>query len=202
MSPSPGSELIELGLAARVGGLPASAEQFFIFEAMECGIEGSLLDLEGVAGDLLDSLRDGVAVNGPERNDPHDEKVEGALRKVEPVVRVLHAYDFYIYNASCRRSRYTLMGEMKRATRGRISGAAGRQRVVRHHWRDNLDLGVFYPGPALQLAVLDAKRSTGRTHGFNGKLGDRVPLRLMRENDLEIVAPEIMGAARAFLVGG
>jgi hypothetical protein len=38
--------------------------------------------------------------------------------------------------------------------------------------------------------------------GLNPELGDRVPLRLMRENDLEIVAPEIMGAARAFLVGG
>jgi hypothetical protein len=38
--------------------------------------------------------------------------------------------------------------------------------------------------------------------GLNPELGDRVPLRLMRENDLEKVAPEIMGAARAFLVGG
>jgi hypothetical protein len=38
--------------------------------------------------------------------------------------------------------------------------------------------------------------------GLNPELGDRVPLRLMRENDLETVAPEIMGAARAFLVGG
>jgi len=38
--------------------------------------------------------------------------------------------------------------------------------------------------------------------GLNPELGDRVPLRLMRENDLEKVTPEIMGAARAFLVGG
>ena len=38
--------------------------------------------------------------------------------------------------------------------------------------------------------------------GVNPELGDRVPLRLMRENDLETVAPEIMGAARAFLAGG
>jgi hypothetical protein len=38
--------------------------------------------------------------------------------------------------------------------------------------------------------------------GLNPELGDRVPLRLMRENDLETVAPEVMGAARAFLVGG
>jgi hypothetical protein len=37
---------------------------------------------------------------------------------------------------------------------------------------------------------------------LNPELGDRVPLRLMRENDLETVAPEIMGAARAFFVGG
>jgi hypothetical protein len=36
--------------------------------------------------------------------------------------------------------------------------------------------------------------------GLNPELGDRVPL--MRENDLETVEPEIMGAARAFLVGG
>ena len=38
--------------------------------------------------------------------------------------------------------------------------------------------------------------------GLNPELRDRVPLRLMRENDLETVAPEIMGAARAFLAGG
>lgn len=34
----------------------------------------------------------------------------------------------------------------------------------------------------------------------NPELDDRVPLRLMRENDLEAVVPEVMGAARAFLV--
>jgi len=38
--------------------------------------------------------------------------------------------------------------------------------------------------------------------GLNPGLGDRVLLGLMRENDLETVAPEVMGAARAFLVGG
>jgi hypothetical protein len=38
--------------------------------------------------------------------------------------------------------------------------------------------------------------------GLNPELGDRVPLRLMRESDLESVASEIMGAARAFMVGG
>src|SRR5271156_2739035 len=96
MSSSLGSELVELGFPASLGGLPARAEQLFIFEAMERGIEGSLLDLEGVARDLLDSLRDGIAVNGSKRNNPHDEKVERALREVKPVVCFLHAYDFYI----------------------------------------------------------------------------------------------------------
>jgi hypothetical protein len=70
-------------------------------------VRGSLLDLECVARDLLDSLRDGIAVNGSKRNDPHDEKVERVLRKVKPVVCFLHAYGFYIYIARCRRSRYT-----------------------------------------------------------------------------------------------
>jgi hypothetical protein len=64
------------------------------------------LDLLGVARDLLDSLRDGIAVNASKRNDPHNEEIERTLRKVELVVCFLHAYGFYIYNASCRRSRY------------------------------------------------------------------------------------------------
>ena len=38
--------------------------------------------------------------------------------------------------------------------------------------------------------------------GVNPELGDRVPLRLMRENEIDGVAPAILSAARAFLVGG
>ena len=34
------------------------------------------------------------------------------------------------------------------------------------------------------------------------ELNDRVPVRLLREGDLEKVAPEILGAVRAFLAGG
>lgn len=37
--------------------------------------------------------------------------------------------------------------------------------------------------------------------GVNPELGDRVPLRLLREGDLDAVAPEVLGAARAFLAG-
>jgi hypothetical protein len=38
--------------------------------------------------------------------------------------------------------------------------------------------------------------------GPNPELGNRVPVPLVREEDLEIIAPEIMGAARRFLAGG
>jgi hypothetical protein len=37
--------------------------------------------------------------------------------------------------------------------------------------------------------------------GVNPELGDRVPLRIMRENEVDAVAPSILSAARAFLAG-
>ena len=38
--------------------------------------------------------------------------------------------------------------------------------------------------------------------GLNPELQDRVPIRLLREGDLETVGPEILGAVRAFVAGG
>ena len=38
--------------------------------------------------------------------------------------------------------------------------------------------------------------------GVNPELGDRVPLRLLREGDLEVIAPDVLAAARAFISGG
>ena len=38
--------------------------------------------------------------------------------------------------------------------------------------------------------------------GLNPQLGDRSPARLLREGDLDEVGPEVIGAERAFLVGG
>jgi hypothetical protein len=37
--------------------------------------------------------------------------------------------------------------------------------------------------------------------GVNPDLGERVPLRLLRESDVDAVAPAILSAARAFLAG-
>jgi len=38
--------------------------------------------------------------------------------------------------------------------------------------------------------------------GVNPELGDRIPVRLLREGDLSIIGPEVMAAARAFIAGG
>jgi hypothetical protein len=38
--------------------------------------------------------------------------------------------------------------------------------------------------------------------GLNPELKDRVPARLLRDEDVEGVGPELLGAARAFLAGG
>jgi hypothetical protein len=38
--------------------------------------------------------------------------------------------------------------------------------------------------------------------GLNPQLGDRSPARLLREGDLDEVGPEVIGAERAFLIGG
>lgn len=37
--------------------------------------------------------------------------------------------------------------------------------------------------------------------GVNPELGDRVPIRLLREGDLHVVAPSLLGAVRAFIAG-
>ena len=38
--------------------------------------------------------------------------------------------------------------------------------------------------------------------GVNPELGDRVPLRLLREGDRASIAPEVLAAARTFISGG
>ena len=38
--------------------------------------------------------------------------------------------------------------------------------------------------------------------GLNPQLDDRSPARLLRDGDLDDIGPAVVGAARAFLVGG
>ena len=37
--------------------------------------------------------------------------------------------------------------------------------------------------------------------GVNPELGDRVPLRVLRDGEVATIAPEVLGAARAFIAG-
>jgi hypothetical protein len=59
---------------------------------------------------------------------------------------------------------------------------------------------------AFQVAYMLAQHDSPRVVqawlvGINPELGDRVPLRLLREGDLELVAPQILRAASAFIAG-
>jgi hypothetical protein len=60
---------------------------------------------------------------------------------------------------------------------------------------------------AFQVARLIGQRDSHEVaqawfQGLNPQLDDRSPARLLREGDLDEVGPEIVAAARAFVVGG
>ena len=51
-------------------------------EAMECRVEGALVDLQDIVGDLLDPLRDRPAMKRLRLQRPQDERVERTWEKV------------------------------------------------------------------------------------------------------------------------
>jgi hypothetical protein len=60
---------------------------------------------------------------------------------------------------------------------------------------------------ALQVAAMLAEAESPRIaqawfQGLNPQLDDRSPARLLRDGDLDEVGPAVIGAARAFLIGG
>jgi hypothetical protein len=60
---------------------------------------------------------------------------------------------------------------------------------------------------ALQVAAMLTEAESPRIaqawmQGLNPQLEDRSPARLLREGDVQEVGPAVVGAARAFLVGG
>lgn len=56
---------------------------------------------------------------------------------------------------------------------------------------------------AMMIATVDGQTVTQSWfQGLNPQLEDRSPARLLREGDLDDVGQEVLGAARAFLVGG
>jgi len=91
------AEGVELGDASGFGFGAFSLNPAFLFEAVQGGVEGALLDLEDFAGDLLDTLGDGPAVLGLESEGFEDQKVESALNEV-----VRFAHSMIIYTRDCR----------------------------------------------------------------------------------------------------
>ena len=61
---------------------PFGLNPCLLFEAMQSGIERTLIDLEDVFGNMANALSDGPAVHGLKRNGLEDEQVESALHKV------------------------------------------------------------------------------------------------------------------------
>jgi hypothetical protein len=60
---------------------------------------------------------------------------------------------------------------------------------------------------ALQVAAMLSEQESPRIaqawmQGLNPQLDDRSPARLLREGDLDEAGPAVIGAARAFLIGG
>jgi hypothetical protein len=89
-------------------------------------------------------------------------------------------------------------------------GSVRETRAV-HQWAD----GTREPSDAvqqrlrvaLQVAAMLTEAESPRIaqawmQGLNPQLDDRSPARLLREGDVQEVGPAVIGAARAFLVGG
>jgi hypothetical protein len=91
LAPAGDGEAIILGLALVVRFAPFAGDQALMLQAVERGIERALLDLEAVAGDLLDAQEDAVPVKLRERQSFEDEEIEGALQEVETVKESISA---------------------------------------------------------------------------------------------------------------
>ena len=83
-------------VAAGIAGFPLSFQMATLFQAVQRRIQRALLDDDDIARDLLQALRDGIAMQRPERErleDRGDRACPGEGR----VWRVPYALTFYIY---------------------------------------------------------------------------------------------------------
>jgi len=75
-------QAVELGVATGLRRPPLGPKPAAVLEPVQRGVQRALLHLEGVFGDLLQTLPDGVAVERSERNDLQQQQVERALKKI------------------------------------------------------------------------------------------------------------------------
>src|SRR5262249_19061659 len=76
-------EGIELGFASGFRFLPLGLKPAFLLKAVKRGIKRALIDLYDRSGNLLQPLRDSIAVGRREGKDLEDQHVERALRDGE-----------------------------------------------------------------------------------------------------------------------
>ena len=88
-------QAIELGLTPGFGCFPLCGQQTSVLQTMKRRVQGTLLHLHDVAGDLLHPPGDCVTVNGLERDDLQDQHVERALRQIRPE-RHVDTLSFYL----------------------------------------------------------------------------------------------------------
>src|ERR1017187_2281296 len=77
-----GGEAVKFGVPAGIGCLPLGDQQTPVLQPMQRGVQRALLDRQDLAGDLSDSLGDGVAVNGSKVDHFQDQEIESALGKI------------------------------------------------------------------------------------------------------------------------
>jgi hypothetical protein len=76
-------ELVIFGAAIIFGRAPAGFDPAATLEAVQRGVQRTLLDLQNVFGDLLNTFRNGPAVLRLESNRFEDEQIQSALRQIE-----------------------------------------------------------------------------------------------------------------------
>ena len=81
---------VELRLSPGFAVFPLRIEPAAIFQPVQCGVERTLMDLEKILGDLLEALRDAVAVPRAERKNLQDEEVQSPLEELRFCVRRSH----------------------------------------------------------------------------------------------------------------
>ena len=81
--PAGARQHVELRVASGIGLPPFRLQPPFLFEPVQGGVQRALVDLHDLTRDLLQPLRDRIAVRGLERQHLQDQHVERALREGE-----------------------------------------------------------------------------------------------------------------------
>jgi hypothetical protein len=77
-----GSKFVKLRAAVVVGGAPGCFEKILPDQPKQSGIESTLFDEQGLAGNLPNAQKNAVAMKRAERDGLQDEEIQGAGKKL------------------------------------------------------------------------------------------------------------------------